>query len=163
MDAFDGCGLVNRKPDLSHSEIIQSVVFEKEDGWKIPQAKKFLKDNDFYYDMMDDRRTQLRFRQFNPDDFHHGYYITKKFNYNDKPILFVIYRKGKKVDGGAIMLNNENIYTPKEKFNQMVDNFMKQVFKATENKEKLKKEKERRYSTIKKATKRRLKQELKNY
>jgi hypothetical protein len=163
MDSIDGCGFVNRTPDLSHSEIIQSVVFEKKDGWKIPQAKKFLRDNDFYFDNVDSKRTQLRFRQFNPEDFHNGYYITKKIFFNEKPILLIVYRKGKKIEGSAIMVNNQNVYTPKEQFNKMVDDFMKQVFKSTENKEMLRKERERRYATIRKATKRRLKQELKKH
>lgn len=74
-----------------------------------------------------------------------------------------VYIKGIRPEGGAIMVNNKNVYSPKEQFNKTVDDFMKQVFKSTEDRSRLKKERERRYSAIKKATKRRLKQELKKY
>ena len=74
-----------------------------------------------------------------------------------------VYLKGVKFEGGAIMVNNQNVYSPKEQFNKTIDDFMKQVFKSTEVRASLKKERDRRYATIKKATKRRLKRELKKY
>jgi hypothetical protein len=74
-----------------------------------------------------------------------------------------VYLKGVKFEGGSIMVNNQNVYSPKEQFNKTVDDFMKQVFKSTEDRARLKKERDRRYATIKKATKRRLKQQLKKY
>jgi len=74
-----------------------------------------------------------------------------------------VYLKGVKFEGGAIMVNNQNIYSPKEQFNKTVEDFMKQVFKSTEDRARIKKEKARRYAMIKKATKRRLKNELKKY
>ena len=54
-----------------------------------------------------------------------------------------VYLKGVKFEGGAIMVNNQNVYSPKEQFNKTIDDFMKQVFKSTEDRASLKKERDR--------------------
>jgi len=82
-----GSGLVQRKPDTSKESIVQSVVFEK-DKWTVDKAKKWLTQNNFYNDDIDIKPTQIRFRQFNPDDLKNYHYISKPIK--DKHILLII-------------------------------------------------------------------------
>jgi hypothetical protein len=87
-----GSGIVKRKPDLNTNEILQTVLFNKED-WNKRQAKKWLKDNGLYYDSVDDTKEHYRYRQYNPEDLNIGvprHYITKPIDYKDKTILLVI-------------------------------------------------------------------------
>lgn len=44
---------------------VQSVVFEKDAGWTLSKAKKWLKANDFKTDV-DEKPNTYRFRQFEP-------------------------------------------------------------------------------------------------
>lgn len=82
-----GKGIVNRKPDLSDPTIVQSIVFEK-DKWTPNTAKKWLKEHNYYNDDIDITDTQLRFRQFNPDDLKNYHYISKPLK--EKNILLII-------------------------------------------------------------------------
>ena len=59
MDLIDGCGIVNRKPDLSQNEIIQSVVFLRDVGWTYLKAIEWLHENNYYSDMADVKKSQI--------------------------------------------------------------------------------------------------------
>ena len=58
---------VGRKAETG-KEHTQSVVFEKEAGWTKASSRKWIKDHDYYDDGLDDTETQLRWRQYDPDD-----------------------------------------------------------------------------------------------
>lgn len=66
---------VGRKAEGKHT---QSVIFEKEAGWDKGSSKKWLKDNDYKTDGLDESDTQLRWRQYDPD--------TEKFRYRTQVI-----------------------------------------------------------------------------
>jgi hypothetical protein len=116
-DQLIGTGLVNRKPDLNQHSIIQSVVFERP-LWTKPKAIKWLKECDYYHDEIDMKPTQIRFRQYNPEDFYNYHYITKPLK--DKGILLIIAMRN--AQGGTLhrscgqgfMVNNVEHYTPNE-------------------------------------------------
>lgn len=161
MNLIDGCGFVHRKPDLSQNEIIQSIVFLKEVGWTKLKAIKWLSKNNYYFYVFDDKKTQIRFRQYNPDSLHDGYYISKKINTDDKPINLIIFIKNHHTDGGSIMLNNKNFLNNKERFNLFIDAFTKRFLKTTEIEKKKNIEKNKYLDTVRKANKKRLKTVLK--
>ena len=160
MNLIDGCGIVNRNPDLSQSEIIQSVVFLRDYGWTYLKAIKWLDENDYYSDMADVKKSQIRFRQYNPDSLHDGYYVSKKINTDDKPINLIIFRKNN-IEGNGFMLNNKNILTNKERFNSFIDLFTKRFLKTAEIEKKKNIEKNKYLDTVRKANKKRLKTVLK--
>jgi len=116
-DQMIGTGLVNRKPDLNYHSIIQSVVFERP-LWTKPKAIKWLKECDYYHDEIDMKPTQIRFRQYNPEDFYNYHYITKPLK--DKGILLIIAMRN--AQGGTLhrscgqgfMINNVEHFTPNE-------------------------------------------------
>lgn len=83
-----GEGVVHRMPPKHISDIVQSVVFDKK-HWTIPKAKKWLKEHDYYYDMIDRKTDQLRFRQYNPEDLYNRHYISKKLSNNVMLIISV--------------------------------------------------------------------------
>ena len=89
-DEMIGTGFVNRKPDLNHNSITQSVVFEKP-LWTKARALRWLKENKYYHDDVDVKKTQIRFRQYNPEDFYNYHYISKPLK--DKGILLIIAMK----------------------------------------------------------------------
>jgi hypothetical protein len=123
-DHMIGTGFVNRKPDLNSDSIIQSVVFSRP-AWTKTNAVKWLKEHNFYYDDCDLKSTQIRFRQYNPEDLKDKYsYITKPLKDNNSILLIIgvkmrnlskntMYRSDEK-HGGAIMFNNITHYTPQE-------------------------------------------------
>ena len=116
-DQMIGTGFVNRKPDLSQHSIVQSVVFDRP-TWSKPRAMRWLKENNYYHDDVDSKKTQIRFRQYNPEDFREYHYISKPLK--DKGILLIIAMKN--AQGGTIhrscgqgfMHNNVEHYTPNE-------------------------------------------------
>jgi DNA-dependent RNA polymerase auxiliary subunit epsilon len=55
--------VARKTPDRSHT---QSVIFNKAD-WTEANARRWLKERDFYVDGLDETETSFRFRQFNPD------------------------------------------------------------------------------------------------
>jgi hypothetical protein len=116
-DQMIGTGFVNRKPDLNYNSIIQSVVFEKP-LWTKPRAIRWLKENNYYHDDVDSKKTQIRFRQYNPEDFNNYHYISKPLK--DKGILLIIAMKNAKggtvyrSEGQGVMINNVEHYTPNE-------------------------------------------------
>jgi hypothetical protein len=116
-DQLIGTGIVNRKPDLNHHSITQSVVFERP-MWTKPRAIKWLKKNNYYHDEYDNKKTQMRFRQYNPDDFYNYHYITKPLK--DKGILLIIAMRNAQGGtlhrscGQGVMINNVEHFTPNE-------------------------------------------------
>jgi hypothetical protein len=123
-DQMIGTGFVDRIPDFDQNSIIQSVVFSRP-AWTKTNAVKWLKQHNFYYDDCDLKPTQIRFRQYNPEDLKNNYsYITKPLKDNNSILLIIgvkmrnlskntMYRSDEK-HGGAIMFNNVTQYTPKE-------------------------------------------------
>lgn len=109
--------LACRKPDLNHNSITQTVVFDRP-MWTKPRAIRWLKDHDYYHDDIDSKKTQIRFRQYNPDDFYNYHYITKPLK--DKGILLIIAMKNAvggtlyRSEGNGIMRNNVEHFTPNE-------------------------------------------------
>jgi hypothetical protein len=116
-DQMIGKGIVNRKPDLLHHSIVQSVVFDRP-IWTKPRAVRWLKENNFYHDDIDSKPKQIRFRQYNPEDFHNYHYISKPCK--DKGIMLIIAMRN--AQGGTLyrnmgqgfMVNNVEHYTPSE-------------------------------------------------
>ena len=85
---IEGGNIVKRKPsdiDLKHKDILQSIIFDKS-KWTIPNAKKWLKKNNYYSDSIDINKKQIRFRQFNPEDLLNRHFISKKL---DNGIMFI--------------------------------------------------------------------------
>jgi hypothetical protein len=148
-----GEGLVHRKPPKSQrlEDIVQSVVFMKP-KWKIPDAKRWLHKCGYYYDEVDNKPTQIRFRQYNPEDLHDRHYISKKLK--DESIILIISRMNNR--GSGIMLNNYEFLTPKEQKELEYKQFFEAQTKHLKANEKLEKEKKQYLKTIKKATKERV-------
>ena len=74
-----GYGLVDKKPEENKKSIVQSVVLNK-DHFTKNQAIKWIKDNGFENNGIDEKENTFRFRQYNPEDLKGRRYITKKFN-----------------------------------------------------------------------------------
>jgi len=53
------------RPKIASSEI-QSILFSKEEGWTVGEAKKWLKDHGYKYGDLDETEKYLRFRQKDP-------------------------------------------------------------------------------------------------
>lgn len=95
---INGGSLVNRKPDnedLKYKDIVQSVLFSK-NNWPVKDAKKWLKNNGFYYDSIDETKNEFRFRQFNPDDLPKRHYISEKIS--DGILLIISVRTPLKIE-----------------------------------------------------------------
>jgi len=152
-DGMEGEGLVNRKPDEKQrlADIVQSVVFMKP-HWNATNAKKWLKTHGYYYDEVHDKPTQIRFRQYNPEDLPNRHFISKKLK--DEDILLIISRMNNA--GAGIMLNNYEYLTPKEQSELQYKKFFEAQHKYQKENERLEKEMEERMKTIKKATKSRV-------
>lgn len=116
-DQFIGTGFVNRKPDQNYHSITQSVVFEKP-LWTKARAIRWLKEHDYHHDDVDVKKTQIRFRQYNPEDFNNYHYITKPLK--DTGILLIIAMKNAmggtvyRSQGQGVMKDNVEHFTPKE-------------------------------------------------
>jgi hypothetical protein len=149
---MNGGTLVERKPPHDLKDITQSVVFEKEYKWTIPKAKKWLKDHGYHSDSVDKKPTQLRFRQYNPEDLPDRHFISKKLK--DEGILLIISVPNN--SGSGVMINNVEHHTPQEIINSQIKHFAKQFHEQTKAHKKLEKEKESTLLKIKKATKSRV-------
>ena len=151
---MSGEGLVHRKPHESQKlqDIVQSVVFMKP-KWKVKDAKKWLHRCGYYFDEVDDKPTQIRFRQYNPEDLQKDrHYISKKLK--DEGILLIISRMNNK--GSGIMINNYEVLTPEEHKALEYKKFFEAQTKHLKANERLEKEKKETLKQIKKATKQRL-------
>jgi len=149
-----GEGLVNRKPHESQriADIVQSVVFMKP-HWNVTSAKKWLKKHNYYNDEVHDSKTQIRFRQFNPEDLRERYFISKKLK--GENILLIISTMNNK--GSGIMLDNYEFLTPKEYKELEYKKFFEAQTKHQKDQEKKDKESEKFKKLIKKATLERVK------
>jgi len=159
----EGCGLVNRKPHESQrlADIVQSVVFMKP-YWNVTNAKKWLKKHNYYNDEVDNKPTQIRFRQYNPEDLRDRHFISKKLK--DENILLIISTMSNR--GTGIMINNYEVLTPKEYKELEYKKFFESQSKHQKEQERLDKEIKERNKMIKKSTKSRLKkgsQEMKEW
>jgi len=149
-----GEGIVARKPTKEHllEDIVQSVVFMKP-KWKVPEAKKWLHKCGYHYDEVDNKPTQLRFRQYNPEDLQHDrHYISKKLK--NEGILLIISRMNNK--GSGIMINNYEVLSPEEYKALEYKKFFEAQTKHLKANEMLEKEKKETLKQTKKATKQRL-------
>lgn len=146
---LEGEGIVHRKPDPSQrlQDIVQSVVFEKP-KWTIPKAKTWLHKHGYYFDMVDDKPTQLRFRQYNPEDLRDRHFISKKLK-NSNILLIISVMNNR---GSGIMLQNYEFLTPKEHKELEYKQFFEAQTKHQKANERLEKEKESNLKAIKKAT-----------
>ena len=153
IDGMEGEGLVNRKPDEKQrlADIVQSIVFMKP-HWNATNAKKWLKTHGYYYDEVHNKPTQIRFRQYNPEDLPNRHFISKKLK--DEDILLIISRMNNA--GAGIMLNNYEYLTPKEQSELQYKKFFEAQHKYQKENERLEKEMKERLKTIKKATKTRV-------
>jgi len=150
--------IVHRKPPQNLDDITQSVVFEKSHKWTIPKAKTWLKHHGFYSDSVDNKPTQLRFRQYNPEDFHHRHYISKKIK-NDGIMLIISVVNGA---GTGFMINNVERHTPQEILDSHIKHFTKQFLEQTKAHEKLEEEKISNRKKAKKASTIRIKKSIKD-
>lgn len=82
-----GGTIVKRKPDLNYNDIVQSVVFDRH-FYNKETAKKWLKENNYHFDSIDINKSQIRARQYNPEDLRNRHYITKSLK--DGKILLII-------------------------------------------------------------------------
>ena len=109
---ISGGTIVKRKPDLKYNDIVQSVVFDRH-FYNKEQAKKWLKDNNYHFDSLDINKSQIRARQYNPEDLRNRHYITKSLK--DGKILLIISMRnpGEKslpINGGY--LNGQAVQRP---------------------------------------------------
>lgn len=152
-----GEGIVKRKPPKNQrlEDIVQSVVFMKP-HWNVTNAIKWLKEHKYYNDEIHESKTQIRFRQYNPEDFRDRHYISKKLK--EENILLIIKMNNK---GSGFMLNNYEFLTPKEHKELEYKQFFEAQTKHQKANEKLEKENKERLKTIKKATVSRVKKDIK--
>jgi hypothetical protein len=148
-----GEGLVNRKPHESQrlADIVQSVVFMKP-HWNVTTAKKWLKEHKYYNDEVDNKPTQIRFRQFNPEDLRDRHFISKKLK--DENILLIISTMSNR--GSGFMIDNFEFLTPKEHKELEYKKFFEAQTKHQKANERLEKEIAEKNKMIKKATKTRV-------
>ena len=151
--SMSGEGIVDRKPPKEHllEDIVQSVVFMKP-KWKVSEAKKWLQKHGYHNDEVDEKPTQIRFRQYNPEDLRDRYYVTKKLKGDN--ILLIISKMSNK--GTGIMLNNYEFLTPEEHRDVQYKEFFNALMKHKKTHESLEKEKKRVENVVRKATKARL-------
>lgn len=151
---MQGEGIVKRKPDPSQKlvDIVQSVVFMKP-HWNVTNAIKWLKQHNYYNDEIHDSKTQIRFRQYNPEDLKHRHFISKKLK--DENILLIISTMSNR--GSGFMVNNVETLAPKEVRDRDFKEYYQAQQKYQKENEKIAKETEDRLKAIKKATKDRVK------
>jgi len=149
--------IVHRKPPHTLEDITQSVVFDKSLKWTILKAKAWLKHHGYHYDSVDNKPTQLRFRQYNPEDFHNRYFITKKLK-RDGVMLIISVPNGA---GTGFMINNVETHTPQEILNSHIKHFTKQFHEQTKAHEKLEEEKKLNLKKANKASTKRISKSLK--
>lgn len=149
IGSMHGEGLVNRKPHESQrlADIVQSVVFMKP-HWNVTDAKKWLKKHNYYSDEIDNKPTQIRFRQYNPEDLRDRHFISKKLK--DEHILLIISTMSN--SGSGIMISNYEFLTPKEYKELEYKKFFEAQSKYQKEQEKKDKEAEKFRKLIKKST-----------
>jgi hypothetical protein len=133
--------------------------------WTKPRAIKWLKKNNYYHDEYDNKKTQMRFRQYNPDDFYNYHYITKPLK--DKSILLIIAMRN--AQGGTLhrscgqgfMINNVEHFTPNEALLKNTKLITGHVQDAIKEHKKLAKEAKTTLNRTKSMNKASLKQSLK--
>lgn len=148
---------VNRKPPHNLEDITQSVVFDKSHKWTIPKAKAWLKHHGYHYDSIDNKPTQLRFRQYNPEDLFNRHFISKKIK-KDGVLLIISVPNGA---GTGFMVNNVEILTPEEIQNKAIKNYAQQLHQHNLAIEHLVKEKKSNLKKTKKASTIRISKSLK--
>lgn len=154
IGSMNGEGIVMRKPPREQllEDIVQSVVFMKP-KWKTSDAKKWLHKHGYHYDEVDNKPTQIRFRQYNPEDLQKDrHYISKKLNGDD--VILIISRLNNK--GSGIMINNYEVLSPEEYKALEYKKFFEAQSKHLKANERLEKEKKETLKAVKKATKQRL-------
>ena len=146
LQSLLGGSLVNRKPHESQrlDDIVQSVVFMKP-HWNVTNAKKWLKEHNYYNDEVDNKPTQIRFRQYNPEDLRDRHFISKKLK--DENILLIISTMSNR--GMGFMINNIETLTPKEAKELEYKKFFEAQTKHTKAQARLDKEMEERNNMIK--------------
>jgi len=182
---LSGGSIVNRKPSELHNEIIQSVVFERP-KWTKSKAVEWLKKNKFYHDSIDVKPTQIRCRQYNPEDLINRHYISKKlkdtgilliismrnlqggtiyrtimqhipYSHERQQMMYQHFLNTHRMNGSAIMVNNQVHYTPTEQFEHNAKLYAEHLYNQNKNLKKIDEEKEAILNRAKKATKTRLK------
>jgi nitrogen regulatory protein PII-like uncharacterized protein len=143
-----GEGIVKRKPpeSLRLADIVQSVVFMKP-YWNVTNAIKWLKEHKYYKDEIHESKTQIRFRQYNPEDLRDRHYISKRLK--NENILLIISTMNNR--GTGFMIENYEFLTPKEHKELEYKKFFEAQTKHQKANEKLEKENKVRMKTIKKA------------
>jgi len=144
-----GEGLVKRKPHNQPIDIVQSVVFLKP-SWDSKNSKKWLRDHGFYSDERHDKPSQIRYRQYNPEDLKDRHFISKKLK--DEEIILII----SKMNGKGFMINNKEILSPEEQKASEYKKYFEAHSKYQKEQERMNKEKENILKTVKMATKTRL-------
>ena len=144
-----GEGLVNRKPHEKQrlEDIVQSVVFMKP-YWNVTNAKKWLKQHNYYNDEVDNKPTQIRFRQYNPEDLRDRHFISKKLK-NENILLIISVMNNR---GSGFMLNNYEFLTPEEQKTLEYKKFFEAQTRHQQANERLEKEQKENLKKIKKAT-----------
>lgn len=84
-ELIKGGAIVFRKADKSKNDLVQSVVFHKP-KWNVLTAKKWLKDNNYHSDSIDEKDDTIRFRQLNPSELKNRKYISKRLH-NDITLI----------------------------------------------------------------------------
>ena len=155
-NGMEGEGIVNRKPPehMRLADLVQSVVFIKP-HWKVSEAKKWIKEHGYYNDEVDNKPSQIRFRQYNPEDLKDRHFISKKLK--DENILLIISRMNNR--GSGFMINNVERLTQDEQKQKEFKEFFDAMHKHQKENERLDKEMKDRLKTIKKATKSRVSKE----
>jgi hypothetical protein len=143
---MQGEGIVNRKPHESQrlADIVQSVVFMKP-HWNVTNSKKWLKKHNYYIDEVHDSKTQIRFRQYNPEDLRDRHFISKKLK--DENILLIISTMSNR--GSGFMYNNYEVLTPHEYKEIEYKKFFEAQSRHQKAQERLDKELETRNKMIK--------------
>lgn len=151
-----GGGIVNRKPHESQrlADIVQSVIFMKP-YWNVTNAKKWLKKHKYFSDEIHDSKTQIRFRQYNPEDLRDRHFISKKLK--DENILLIISTMSNR--GSGFMLDNYEFLTPEEHKELEYKKFFDAQRKHLKATDKLEKEMKEREKMIRKSTKTRVTKE----
>ena len=94
-EIIHGTGIHTRH---SKTHKVQSVVFDKK-LFTIPEAKRWLKENNYLYNQVDKKLNTLRFRQLEPEDYKGWKYTTHRISKGIE--LIIIYKKN--VIGNNIM------------------------------------------------------------
>jgi len=134
----------------------------KRPRWTKTTATNWLNEHGYHHDSVDIKTSQIRFRQYNPEDFHNYHYISKNLKNTGISLIIAmrnasggtIYRS---THGGAIMLNNVTHYTPEEMYSHNIKHKATLEHHHKKHLESLDKEQKEILKKTKKATKTRVK------